>query len=117
VNHLIDFVVIHQGIIDSDDTMFPQGIVIAFLGPDIMPISKPFKKIMKYVSTRGDDHVDQFHFDHISDHPAHPPRDHCPGQPQKDDAGRIIEHLSKNIKTFKNISALKGCVLEGLNQI
>jgi len=82
-----------------------------------MSISKALKKIVKDVGTRGDDHVDQFHLDHIADHPAHPTRDHGPGQPDEDNAGRIIKHLLKNFKTFKDISALKGGVLEGSDQI
>jgi hypothetical protein len=72
---------------------------------------------MKDVSTGGDDYIDQFHLDHLADHSAHPARDHRPGQPQKDKAGRIIEHFSKDFKTFKDISALKRGMLEGLNQI
>ncbi len=117
MDHLIDFLVVHQGIINSNDTMFSEGIIIAFLGPDIMSISKALKKIVKDVGTRGNDHVDQFHFDHITDHPAHPARDHSPGQPHEDNAGRILKHLLKNVKTFKNISALKRGVLEGSDQI
>ena len=117
MDHLIDFMVIHQGIINSYNAMFSQGIIIAFLGPDIMSISKALKKIMKDVGTGGDDHIDQFHLDHITDHLAHPARNHRPGQSHEDNAGWIIEHLSKNFKTFKDISALKGGVLEGLDQI
>jgi hypothetical protein len=117
MNHPIDFMVIHQGIIDSYDTMFPQGIVIAFLGPDIVLISKSFKKIMKHIRSGGDDDVDQLHLDHIPDDSAHPPGDHRPRQPQKDNTGWIIEHLSKNFKTFKDIPTLKGRILEALDQI
>jgi hypothetical protein len=109
--------VIHQGIVNSYDTMFPQGIIIVFLRPHIMSISKALEKIVKDVGTGGDDHIDQFHLDHISDDLAHPARDHRPGQPHEDDAGRIVEHLSKNFKTFKDISALKRGVLEGFDQI
>jgi len=117
VNDPIDFVVIHQSIIYSDDTVFPQGIVIAFLGPDIMPVSESFKKIVKYVRPGRDDDVDQFHLNHVPDHSPHPAGDHCPRQPQKDDASGIIEHLPKNVKTFENISTLKGRILEALDQI
>src|SRR4030042_88191 len=78
---------------------------------------KVFKEIVKHVSTGGDDHINQLHLDHIADHPAHPARDHGPGQPHEDNAGWIIEHLSKNVKTLKNISALKGGMLEGLDKI
>jgi hypothetical protein len=72
---------------------------------------------MKDVSTCGNDYIDQLHLDHLADHSAHPARDHRPGQAQKDNAGRIIEHFSKDFKTFENISALKRSILEGLNQI
>jgi hypothetical protein len=109
--------IIHQGIINPDNTMFPQGIIIAFPGPDIMSISKALEKIVKNVGTGGDDHIDQFHLDHISDDLAHPAWDHRPGQPDEDDALRIIEHFPKNFKTFEDISALKRGVLEGFDQI
>jgi len=72
---------------------------------------------VKHVGTGGNDHVDQFHIDHIADDPAHPPRDHRPGQSDEDDAGRIVKHLSKNFKTFEDISALKRGVLESLDKI
>ncbi len=72
---------------------------------------------MEDISTRGDDHIDQFHPDHIADHSAHPPWDHGSGETQKDDALRIIKHLSENFKAFKDIPALKRGVLEGLDQI
>jgi len=97
--------------------MSSQGIVIAILEPNIMSISKILEEVVKDIRTGGDDHINQFHLDHITDHPAHPPRDHRPRQPQEDDTGRIIEHLSKNFETFKNIPTLKGSVLEGLDQI
>jgi len=109
--------IIHQGIVNPHNAMFSQGIIIAFLGPDIMSISKALKKIMKDVGTGGDDHINQFHLDHIADHPAHPAWDHGPRQPHENNAGWIIEHLLKNLKTLKDISALKGGVLEGLDQI
>src|SRR4030043_632094 len=117
MDHLIDFLVIHQGFVNPYNTMPSQGIIIAFLGPDIMSVSKVLKEIVKHVSAGGDDHINQLHLDHIADHPAHSSRDHCPGQPHEDDAGWIIEHLSKNVKTLKNISALKGGMLEGLDKI
>jgi hypothetical protein len=72
---------------------------------------------VKHVRSGGDDHIDQSPLDHLADHPAHPPGDHRPGQPQKDNAGRIIEHRSKNFKTFKDVSALKRGVLESVDQI
>jgi hypothetical protein len=109
--------VIHEGIINPYDTMFPQGIIVAFLRPHIMSISKALEEIVKDVGTRGDDDIDQFHFDHIPNDVAHPSWDHRPGQTQKDDAGRILEHLLENFKTSKEISALKRRVLEGLHQI
>jgi hypothetical protein len=94
-----------------------QDIIIAILKPDIVSISKILEEVMKEICAGGDDHVHQFHLDHITDHPAHPPRDHRTRQPQEDDTGRIIEHLSEDIETFKNISALKRSVSEGLDQI
>jgi hypothetical protein len=109
--------VIHQGIVNPYDTMFPQGIIIVFLRPHIMPISEAFENIVKNVGTGGNDDIDQLHLDHISDDLAHPARDHRPGQPQKDDTGGIREHLSENFKTLKEVSALKGSILEGLNQV
>jgi hypothetical protein len=115
MNDLIDFMVIHQGIINSYNTMFPQIIIIAFLGPYIMSVAKALKEVVENVGTGGDDHIDHFHLNHVADHPAHPARDHRPGQPNEDNTGRIIEHLSKNIITFKDVSALKGGVLEGLD--
>jgi hypothetical protein len=109
--------VIHQGVINSHDTMFPQIIIIAFHGSHIMSIAKAFKKIMEDVGTGGDDHIDHFHLNHITDYPAHPAWNHRAGQPDEDNAGRIIEHFSKNVITLEDISTLKGGVLEGLNQI
>jgi len=109
--------VIHQGIINSYDAMSPQGIIISILGPDIMSISEVLENVVEDIGAGGDDHVNQFHLDHIADHSAHPSRDHCPRQPQKDDTGGIIEHFSKNFETFKNIPALKGGVSEGLDEI
>jgi hypothetical protein len=109
--------IIHQGIINSYDAMSPQGIIISILGPNIMPISKVLEEVVKQIGAGGDDHINQFHLNHIANHPAHPARDHRPRQPQKDDTGWINEHLSKNFETFKNIPALKGGVLEGLDQI
>jgi hypothetical protein len=97
--------------------MSPQGIIISICGPNIMSISKILEEVMKDIGARGDDHINQLHLNHIPDHPAYPARDHRPGQSQKDDTGWIIEHLSKNFETFKNIPALKGGVSEGLNQI
>jgi hypothetical protein len=82
-----------------------------------MSISKALEEIVKDVGTSGDHDIDQFHLDHISNDIAHPARDHRSGQPQKDNAGRILEHLSENFKTFEEVSALKRSVLEGLNQI
>jgi hypothetical protein len=117
MNDLIDFLVIHQGIIDSHDTMFSKGIVIALIGPDIVSISKALEKIVKDVRAGGDDHIHQLHLDHISDHPAHPTRDHCPGQTHKDNALRVLEHFQENFKTLKNVSALKRGALEGFDQV
>jgi len=82
-----------------------------------MSISKVLEEVMKDIGAGGDDYVNQFHLDHIADHPAHPARDHCPGQPKKDDTGRIIEHLLKHFETFKNIPALKGGMSEGSDKI
>src|SRR4030042_6002977 len=98
--------VIHQGIEDSHDTMSSKNIIISFFGPHIMPIPKTLKDIMKDIGTGRDDHIDQFHLDHISNHFAQSTRDHCSGQSQEDDTGRISEHLPENFKTFKDVSAL-----------
>jgi hypothetical protein len=82
-----------------------------------MPIPKTFEQVMEDVGACGDKHIDQFHPDHVADHLAHPPRNHCAGEPQKDDAPGILQHLSKNFKAFKDVSALERGVLEGLDQI
>jgi hypothetical protein len=82
-----------------------------------MPISKTLEKIMEHVSPRRDNHVDQFHPDHIGDYPTHPARDHRSGEPQEDEALRILEHLSEDFVTFVDIPALKGGVLKSLDQI
>jgi hypothetical protein len=117
MNHLIDLMIIHQGIINSNNTMFPQIIIIAFLGPDVMSIPKALEKIVKDIGTRGDDDVDQLHFNHITDHLAHPTWDHCARQPDEDNTSRIAEHFSENFKTFEDIAALKRGMLEGSDQI
>jgi hypothetical protein len=72
---------------------------------------------MEDVGARGDEDIDQLHLNHIPDHPSHPARDHGSGQSQKDNAGRIAQHLSKHLKTFKEIPALERGVLKGLDQI
>jgi len=100
---------------NAHDTMFPQGIIISILGPDIMSISKILEDIMEDVGAGGDDHIDQLCLNHIPDYLTHSARNHGSGQPQEDNAGGIIEHLSKNFVTFKDIPALKRGMLEGLN--
>jgi hypothetical protein len=82
-----------------------------------MPISKTLEEIMEHVRTRGDDRVDQFHPNHIGDHSTHPAWDHRSGEPQEDEALRILEHLSEDFVTFVDIPALKGGVLKSLDQI
>jgi hypothetical protein len=47
---------------------------------------------------------------------THTPRDHRPGETQEDNALRILEHLAKDFKASIDIPALKGGMLEGLNQ-
>src|SRR5512137_360141 len=117
MNDLVDFLVIHQGIIDSHDTMFSKGIVIPLIGPDVVSISKALEEIVKDVRAGGDDHINQLHLDHISDHPAHPARDHRPRKTHKDNAPRVFEHFQKNFKTLKNVSALKRGASEGFDQV
>jgi hypothetical protein len=72
---------------------------------------------MEDIGTRGDDHIDQFHPDHIGDNLAHATGDHRSGEAQEDDALRIFEHLPEDFKASVDISALKGGMLECLNQV
>src|SRR4030042_822144 len=116
MNHLIDFMVIHQGIINSHDAMSSQEIIISSPGTDIMTISKTLEEVMEDVGTGGDDHIGQFHLNHIPDHLAHPARNHRSGQSQKDNAGRITKHLSIDIKALKDIPTLKRGILKSLDQ-
>jgi hypothetical protein len=80
-------------------------------------ISKTFEKVMEDVSTSGDDHIDQFHLDHTPDHLAHPTWNHRSGDPQKDNTGRIREHLLEDFETFEDIPTLKRGISKVLDQI
>ena len=82
-----------------------------------MPVSKIFEEVVEHIGTRGDNHVNQFHPDHFGDHLAHATRDHRSGETQKDNALGIPEHFSVDFKASVDISALKGGMLEGLNQV
>jgi hypothetical protein len=109
--------IIHQGIVNAHDPMSPEGIIVSFFGAHIMPIPEIFEEVVEDIGTRGDNHINQFHPDHIGDHLAHATGDHRPGETQEDDALRIFEHLPKDFKASVDISALKGGMLEGLNQV
>jgi hypothetical protein len=82
-----------------------------------MAITEAFKEVVKDIGAGGDDHVNQFHLDHMADHLTHSTRNHGPGQTQEDNALGISKHPSENLETFKKIPALEGCILKGLNQI
>jgi len=109
--------IIHQDIVNAHDPMSPESIIVSFFGAHIMPIPKIFEEVVEDIGTRGDNHIDQFHPDHIGDHLAHATGNHRPGETQKDDAFGIREHLSEDFKASVDISALKGGMLEGLNQV
>jgi len=109
--------IVHQGIVDSHDPVSPEKIIISVLRSEIMPVSATFKDIVEDIGTGGDDHIDQFHLDHVTDDPPHPPWDHCSGQAQENDTRRIFQHVSKDLIAFKNIPALERSMLEGLDQI
>jgi hypothetical protein len=117
VDHSVDFTIIHQGIINAHDAMFPEGIIVSIIGTHIMSVTETFEEVVEDIGTRRDNHIDQFHPDHIGNHLAHSARDHRSGEPQEDNALRILEHLPKDFEAFEDIPALKGGVLEGLNQI
>jgi hypothetical protein len=117
MDDLVDFLIIHQGIIDADDAMAPQDIIIYFLSAEIMTIPKIFKEVMKDVCPCRDDHIDQSMFNHIADHLTHPARNHGSRQTHKNDAVGILEHLSKDVEALEHISALEGSVLEGLDEV
>jgi hypothetical protein len=72
---------------------------------------------VKHIGTRGNNHINQFHPDHIRDHLAHATGDHRSGETQKDNALGIPEHLSEDFKASVDISALKRGMLEGLNEV
>jgi hypothetical protein len=117
VDDLVDFMIIHQGIVNTHDPMSPEGIIISFFGAHIMPVPKTFEEVVEHIGTRGDNHINQFQPDHIADHLAHATGDHRSGETQKDDALGIPEHLLEDFKASVDISALKGGMLEGLNQV
>jgi hypothetical protein len=48
---------------------------------------------------------------------THAPGNHGAGQTQKDEAFRIGKHFPKDLKTLKDVPALKRGVPKGLNQI
>jgi hypothetical protein len=109
--------IIHQGIVNAHDPMFPEGIIVSFFGTHVMPVPKTFEDVVEHIGTRGDDRINQFHLDHIGDHLAHATGDHRSGQTQEDNALGIPEHLSEDFKASVDISTLKGSMLEGLNQV
>jgi len=110
-------VIIHQDIINAHDPMSPEGIIVSFFGAHVMPVPKIFEEVVKHIGTRGNNHINQFHPYHIGDHLAHATGDHRSGETQEDNALGIPEHLSENFKASVDISALKGGILEGLNQV
>jgi hypothetical protein len=109
--------IIHQGIINTNDAMFPQGIIISVLGPNKMSITKILKDIMEDVGPGGDENIDQLLLDHIPDDLSHPPWNHGSGQSQEDNTAGVIEHLSENFVTFKDIPALERSILKAPDQI
>jgi hypothetical protein len=117
VDDPVDFMIIHQGIVNTHDPMSPESIIISFFGAHIMPVPKIFEEVVENIGTRGDNHIDQFHADHIGNHLAHATWDHGSGEAQENDALRIFEHLPEDFKASVDISALKGGMLEGLNQV
>jgi hypothetical protein len=110
-------VIIHQGIIDPNDSMFPEGVIVSFFRPCIVPIPTTLEDVVEHIRAGRDDHVNQFHLDHVVDHIAHPAGNHRTGQPEEDDARGITEHLSEHFKTFKHVPTLKRGMLKGLNKI
>jgi hypothetical protein len=117
VNDLIDFVIVHQGIIDPHDPMSPQKIIVSVLRAHVMPIPTALKDVMEHVGAGGNDDIDELHLDHVPEDPPHPSRYHRSGETHEDYASRVIEHLSKGFKAFVDIPALKRGVLKGLDQV
>ncbi len=97
--------------------MSSQAIIVPFLGPDIMTISKTLEDIMEDVRTGGNEHINQFHLDHIPDDLAHSARNHGAGESQENNTVRITKHLAIDFETLEDIPALKRGVLKGLDQI
>jgi len=117
VNDPVDFMIIHQGIVNAHDPMSPESVIVSFFGAHIMPVAKTFEEVVEHIGTRGNDHINQFHPDHIGDDLAHATGDHRSGETQEDDAPGIPEHLSEDFKASVDVPALKGGMLEGLNQV
>jgi hypothetical protein len=117
VDDPVDFMIIHQSIVNAHDPMSPESIVVSFFRAHIMPVPKIFEEVVENIGTRGDNHVDQFHPDHIGNHLAHATWDHRSGEAQENDAFWIFEHLPEDFKASVDIPALKGGILEGLNQV
>jgi hypothetical protein len=109
--------IIHQGIVNAHDPMSPENIIVSFCGAHIMPVPEIFEEVVEHIGTRGNNHIDQFHPDHIGDHLPHPTGDHRSGETQEDDALRILEHLPEDFKASVDIPALEGRMLERLNQV
>jgi hypothetical protein len=74
----IDLLIIHQGIIDPDDTVTPEKIIVSRLLSDVVPKSKPLEKVVKHIGPGRDDDIDQLHLDHVMDDLSHPAGDHGP---------------------------------------
>jgi hypothetical protein len=117
VDDSVDFMIVHQDIVNAHDPTSPEGIIVSFYGAHVMPVPKIFEEVVEHIGTRGDNHINQFHPDHIGDHLAHATGDHRSGETQEDNALGIPEHLSEDFKASVDISALKGGMLEGLNQV
>jgi hypothetical protein len=47
MNHLIDFMIIHQGIINANDAVMPEKVIVSVLIPDVVPISKALEEIVE----------------------------------------------------------------------
>jgi hypothetical protein len=97
--------------------MSPESVIVSFFGAHIMPVPKIFEEVVENIGTRGDDHINEPHLNHIGDHLAHATGDHRSRETQEDDAFRILEHLPEDFKASVDISALKGGMLERLNQV
>jgi len=117
LNHPIDLLIVHQGVIDPDDPVTPEEVIVFSFFPDIVAKSESLEKIVKDIGAGRDNDVDQFHFDHIMDHFAHAARDHGSGQTEKDEAPRVSEHLSIGLKALIDVPTLKRGMSKGLNHL